>query len=207
MTQYINNRRASSFGILSALAVLCAGVVAGPAAAKQVALQPADTSACVSPPLSQPFLAWNDSNFYALAPGESPGSFAGTGWTLSGGAQIKTAVLGSGATGSVLDLPAGSQAVSPAMCVTADYPNARTMVQGGSSGGIAFSVSYAGTKTANNPKKTGKIQTHAAGWSLSDPFNTNPGTLPGWQVVQFTFSSQKDHAQLYNFYVDPRMRG
>jgi hypothetical protein len=29
----------------------------------------------------------------------------------------------------VLDLPAGSTAVSPAMCVQSDYPTARTMVR------------------------------------------------------------------------------
>jgi hypothetical protein len=198
-----------SLGAGGLTAVLLAGLLAGPAVAKTTTIQqPAvDTSACVNPQLSQPFLSTNDTNWYMLAPGQTPAGFNGGGWTLSGGAQITAAQLADGQTGSALDLPSGSEAVSPVMCVTADYPTARVMARGATAGGITFSVSYAGTKTADNAKKTGKIQTKGAGWSLSDPFSTNPGILAGWQLVQFTFSSKQAHAQLYDFYVDPRMRG
>src|ERR1700733_5298612 len=68
-----------------------------------------DTSSCTAPTLSQPFLAWGDTNWYALAPGETADDFAGAGWTLKGGAKIVTATLEDGTTGSVLDLPGGSQ--------------------------------------------------------------------------------------------------
>lgn len=194
-------------GISGAFAVLLCGLAAGPALARDT-VTAVDTSACSDPLLSQPFLSANDSNLYTLAAGESADSFDGTGWTLSGGAQIISTPLADGQTGSVLDLPAGSQAVSPTMCVSAAYPTARTLVQGDPRSQIGFSVSYAGTKTWDKAKKTGQIPTTDNGWSLSDPFNIRPGHLPGWQLVRFTFSGDKENdAQLYNFYVDPRMKG
>lgn len=207
MTKDFVKFRSLSAGGLAA--VLLAGLSVGPAVAKTTTVQQAaiDTSFCVNPQLSQPFLSTHDTNWYTLAPGQTPGNFNAAGWTLSGGAQITATQLADGQTGSALDLPSGSEAVSPVMCVTADYPTARAMARGASAGGLTFSVSYAGTKTADRAKKTGKIQTKGAGWSLSDPFSTNPGTLVGWQLVRFTFSSTQAHAQLYDFYVDPRMRG
>jgi hypothetical protein len=205
MPQDLFKRRLAGFGGLGV--VLLAGLVASPAMAKTKPQPPVDTSACVDPQLSQPFLSASDSHWYALAPGQTPDSFNGNGWTLSGGAQITTAQLADAQNGMVLNLPGGSRAVSPVMCVTADYPTARTMLQGASKSGISFSVSYAGTKTADKAKKTGKIQTHGTGWTVSRPFSTRPGTLDGWQLVQFMFSSKHSDAQLYDFYVDPRMRG
>jgi hypothetical protein len=199
-----------SQGVSGILAVLMFTLAASPALAKKAPLvqqAPVDTSACVAPTLQQPYLSVNDSNWYTLAPGQTPGNFSGTGWTLSGGAQITTTRLPDGTPGSVLDLPARSQAVSPIMCVTSAYPTARTSVYGTTKKGIAFSVSYAGTSSWGNATQTGTIQASSSGWSVSDPFNLEPGTLPGWQLVQFTITADKKYdTKLYNFYVDPRMK-
>jgi hypothetical protein len=115
-----------------------------------------------------------------------------------------------GQIGRVLDLPSGSTAVSPPMCVASDYPTARTMVRDvvGSEGVHTF-VSYAGTKTAINPQNTGQVHGNGTAWTLSNPFRVHPGNLPGWQMVQFTFvpGGKTSDFQVYNFYVDPRMRG
>jgi hypothetical protein len=204
MSRLLNGGR--SAGLSGLIAVLLTGLAASPALASSKVSTPApDTSTCSDPQFSQPFLSASDANWYTLAPGQAVDNFTGGGWTLTGGAKIVTTRLPNGQTGSVLDLPAGAQAVSPSMCVTSDYPTARTVVQGASSSGVTFSVSYAGTKTADKAKKTGKIQTANSGWTLSDPFNIEPGTLPGWQLVQFTFSSKQGEPQLYNFYIDPRM--
>jgi hypothetical protein len=75
-------------------------------------------SQCKKPVLSQPLLRASDSNYYFLAPGQTPGNFEGTGWTLSGGASIKTTTVKGGTTGKVLALPSGSKAVSPLICMT-----------------------------------------------------------------------------------------
>ncbi len=208
MTQGLFNRRLC--GMTGMLAVLAAGLVAGPAVAKPPPLTQAsiDTSACSDPLLSQPFVSSNDANWYALAPGETADNFDGGGWTLSGGAQIITTQLADGQTGSVLDLPSGSTAVSPSICVESDYPTARTMVQNGKGANIAFAVSYAGTPSWDKPQPAGSIKGSGTGWSLSNPFQVHPGNLPGWQLVRFTLSAngKASDAQIYNFYIDPRMK-
>jgi hypothetical protein len=74
--------------------------------------------------------------------------------------------------------------------------------------GVFFYVSYAGTNTWDKPKNTGQVHgTHTA-WTLSDPVNVQPSNLPGWQEVRFTFvpGGTRSDFQIYNFYVDPRMR-
>ncbi len=213
MTQGLFNRR--SLGLGGLLAVLVAGLAASPALAKSTA--PAkltgssvDTSMCSIPQVAQPFLSASDTNWYTLAAGQTPGNFNGAGWTLTGGAKIITTPLADGQSGQVLDLPAGSQAVSPNICVSTDYPTARTMVQNAAGTEIAYAVAYAGTKSWNKPKPAGQISGPGNGWSLSDSFQVHPGDLAGWQIVQFTFAASagdngNSDAEMYNFYIDPRM--
>jgi hypothetical protein len=174
-----------------------------------------DTSSCTEPALSQPFLAWGDSNWYALAPGEAADDFYGTGWTLTGGAQIVNTTLADGTTGDVLDLPRGSQAVSPTICLTSAYPTARMMVRnasGSNGGSVGFSVSYAGTSTADAPLQTGTFKTTGSqgaddGWMLSEPANLDPSSAPGWQLMQITLSANgPKEFQAYNLYNDPKGR-
>lgn len=168
-------------------------------------------SQCTQPTLSQPFLYAGDSNFYALAPGQTTESFNGDGWTLSGGASIQTTTLSEGQQGSVLDLPGGSKAVSPTFCVTSEYPRARTLIRDvAGSGGLAFYASYLGTPTWEEPKNTGRVAGAAPGqWVLSRSFSMRPYSVPGWQIARFTVvapgGSTSDY-QIYNLYVDPYKR-
>ncbi len=174
-----------------------------------------DTSSCTEPALSQPFLAWGDSNWYALAPGEAADDFYGTGWTLTGGAQIVNTTLADGSTGEVLDLPRGSQAVSPTICLTSAYTTARMMVRnasGSNGGSVGFSVSYVGTSTADAPLQTGAFKTTGSqgadgGWMLSNPAYLDPSGAPGWQLMQITLSANgPKEFQVYNLYNDPKGR-
>jgi hypothetical protein len=174
-----------------------------------------DTSTCANPLLTQPFLAWGDTNWYALAPGESADAFGGAGWTLTGGAKIVTTTLTDGTTGSVLDLPRGSKAVSPKVCLTSAYPTARMMIRDVSDsngGNVGFSVSYAGTSTASSPLQTGSFKTTGAAgiagnWLLSAPADLDPSTSPGWQLMQITLTANgSKEFQAYNLYLDPMMR-
>ena len=77
---------------------------------------------------------------------------------------------------SVLDLPSGSKAVSPTICVTSSYPTARTMVRNViGAEGVFFYVSYAGTKTWATPRRTRVRSTAAARpGRLSTPVNLQP---------------------------------
>src|SRR6185312_16647272 len=109
----------------------CLGLLAAAvgAVAPSATLAAVNTSQCVTPEYSQPFAYVGDDNWYTLPAGESYDNFAGAGWQLSGGARIVSETLADGARGDVLDLPSGSRAVSPVICVTSAYPTARAIVR------------------------------------------------------------------------------
>lgn len=165
-----------------------------------------DPSRCTTPVLTQPFLSWHDRNRYTLAPGQSADDFAGTGWVLGGGASIRTQALADGRSGHVLDLPVGGYAVSPPTCVETDYPTARMMVQTRGTAHVGAGVFYAARST-HSLRLSGVLRSAGSGFTPSRPFQVHPGRLPGWQMVQFVFGAAgtRGDAQIYNFYVDPRM--
>jgi hypothetical protein len=187
------------------LAAVIVGLASTPALAATTSI---DTSSCTAPVVSQPFLSANDSNWYTLLPGESAGSFSSSGWALSGGAQVITTTLPNGQISQVLNLPSGSKAVSPTICVDSADPTARTMVRDvRGAEGVQFYVSYEGTNTWTNPQNTGQVHGQQNSWTLSDPVNIQPSNQSGWQLVRFTLvpGGQTSDFQIYNFYVDPRM--
>jgi hypothetical protein len=188
----------STLGLTAALAVL--GVASGPAAAATYY-----PSWCAPEAFSQPFFSFGDANWYTLAPGESADNLYGSGWTLSGGANVISTTLADGRTGSVLDLRAGSKAISPPMCVASGYPIARMIARNlaAAPAGVSFYVSTAGSSTLG--KAMPVLGTSA--WALSPPVNVVPGSVTGWVQVQFTFVAPANinEFQIYNFYVDPRM--
>jgi hypothetical protein len=193
-----------------ALGLAIAGFAVTPAFAATNPLSSVDTSWCTNPLLSQPFVSDGDTNEYMLVPGQSPGEFDGTGWTLTGGAQVVSTTLADGSAGSVLDLPSGSQAVSPTICVMSNYPTARAMVRDVIGGhGLSFGVSYQGRPSWEDPKYTGHIHGKKSDWNLSAPVHVQPYGDPGWQPVRFTLTpAGKDtESQVYDIYVDPRMVG
>lgn len=195
------------------------GIAIGTFAAFPVGIASADTPpspACPGEQFSQPFLAFGDSQSYTLVPGESPDSFDGTDWILSGGASIVTTTLADGSTGQVLDLPAGSTAVSPPMCVSTGYPFGRMMsrVVAPPPGKpapkdghlpdphVTFSVAAVdGSDHERHMDLPGKVD-----WALTHKIPVAPGN-PGTGDVYFTFTAKPDSSELqvYNLYVDPRM--
>ena len=217
MNKSLMRRLAFGLGVAAFAAAPAQAVAASPASAVTTAAQTTtsvDTSMCSNPTLTQPFLSWGDTNWYALAPGETARNFNGAGWVLTGGARIVTRTLLDGTTGSVLDLPPGSQAVSPTVCLTSDYPNARMMVanlSGSNGSNVGFSVSYAGTSSATTPVQTGTFSTTgstgvAGAWQLSGSVPLAPSSTPGWQPMKIvlTPSGGKEYA-IYNLQLDPRM--
>jgi hypothetical protein len=161
---------------------------------------------CPSYALSQPFLAWGDTNEYTLLPGETPGDVTALGWQLSGGAHLVSTPVEGGSTGQVLDMPAGSVAVTPPMCVNAsNYPEARAMVSDVSGAeGVAVYVSYQGGNSGGWPLASGMIKSATPGWSPSKPIMLHAGGLRGMHLVQFTLVAYGGEYRLYNLYVDPR---
>lgn len=166
-----------------------------------------DSQNCVTPTLTQPFSTFNDFAYYTPVPGQAPPNFTGDGWFLSGGASVQSATLADGTGGQVLDLPGGSFAISPPMCVDLTYPTARMMalnVTGG--GGVHAFVSYAGPDGWGRPRDGGVARGRGQDWALSDPIHLQPSHAPGWQLVRFGLvpdGGQNNEYQVYNFYVDP----
>jgi len=166
---------------------------------------------CEGQTFSQPFEALRDSNYYTLVPGgqfESPSE----GWELHGGAQIVQTTRPDGTSGGVLNLPGGSEAISPPVCVTLLYPTARVAVRDVSGAqGVAVAVAYAGTKTETAPKSVGQVTGDQASWTESNPFNVLPqtaGHVEETREVRFVFAAlgKTSDFQLSGLYVDPRMR-
>jgi hypothetical protein len=161
---------------------------------------------CSAPALSQPFAAWKDFNHYTPVPGQSGPDFSGSGWLLSNGANVTSATQDDGTTGSVLDLPSGSLAISPPVCVDLTYPTARMMVHNLSGGGgVHAFVSYAGASAWGKPRDAGSAHGKGISWALSAPIHLQPNHDPGWQLVRFGLvpDGSHDEYQIYNFYVDP----
>jgi hypothetical protein len=211
--QYLLSRGARAVGLAGLIGALLGVVAAHPASAATTipaALGSTDPATCASPNMSQTFLSVKDHNWYTLAPGQSPEGFTGSGWTLTNGAGIVTTQLQDGQSGSVLNLPSGAVAVSPPICVTSDYPTARTLVRNVVGGeGVQFYVSYQGTLTWEQPQNTGQLHGQQSNWTVSNPVNVQPDHhTAGWQIVRFAFvaGGQTSDFQVYNFYVDPRMK-
>ena len=180
-----------------------AGAVIALAAAPSVASAAAP---CPSYPLSQPFLAWGDTNQYTLFPGETADNVQGDGWGLFMGANLTSTQVEDGQMGQVLDMPAGSVAVTPPLCVnSSDYPLARAMLSDVSgSEGVAVYVSYEPAGHWGWPLAAGMIKNTGPGWYPSKPIMLHAAQLRGEHMVRLIFVAYGGEYQLYNFYVDPR---
>jgi len=197
-----------------ALGVVAAVAAAGLSATPAVAATPtmptpvAPLETCTEPALSQPFAAYEDFDFYTLAPGGDFDS-ADNGWELTRGASILPATQPDGTTGGVLDLPSTAQAVSPPLCITSDYPTARLWVRNlAGSEGVFFYVSYYDNGVWTKPKNTGQFHGTGSAWTLSRLMKVHPSGAAGWQQVRFVFvaGGTRSRFQVDDFWVDPRMK-
>ena len=172
---------------------------------------PLDEATCAHQPLTQALLPFGDTNLYTLSPG---GAFSNAyDWQLAGGATLTTSTQPDGSTGGVLELPGKSQATSPVMCITRDYPMARAWVRNAADDeDLRFSVQYWDNEKLEwtKPKENGKFKAAKdGGWALSKELDIKPDENNlGWQQVRFTLHVQGDprkhRVQVDNFWVDPR---
>ena len=208
MTSSHAPRRA--LGILCALVGASLGTTPALAATATAPAPVAALDSCDAQTMSQPFLAWKDSNLYALAPGGAFDELDGSGWDLQRGASIVSRTQPDGTVGGVLDLPSKSQATSPPVCITSDYPTARLWVRNiVGSEGVYFNVQYLRNGVWTNPKDNGQFHGANRAWTLSNPMNVMPDNVAGWQQVRFTFlaGGNTSRFQVNDFWIDPRMRG
>ena len=155
---------------------------------------------------------WGTANYYTLVEG-SEFDQAGEGWELYGGAKIVEANRPDGSSGGVLDMPSGAVAVSPPVCVTLQYPTARTWVEGVEGNGsetiaVAYNLSLSrlslgAVSLGSLPAKTGQ------GWQLSKEFQLNPqlgGRTEGVREAHFVYATTGRGTEFHisGLYVDPR---
>ncbi len=195
-----------SLGLAATLVAAVTVLTATPAMAAET--QQSGQAPCSPPPLSQLFLSYNDTGWYTLLAGETTNGFDGGGWQLGGGAHIITTQLSDGQVGPVLDLPSGSVAASPPVCVSSSFTTARTMMRTlARNGGVSVYVSSADAAW-NGLRNLGQVRGSGTEWTAPDSLSLQPAILGGWERVRFTLvpDGARSEYQLYNFGLDPRMK-
>jgi hypothetical protein len=173
----------------------------------------AELAVCPGQTFSQPFEAFQDSNYYTLVEGSEFDEGA-QGWELNNGAEVVDGTRPDGSSGGVLNLPSGAYAVSPPVCVTLQYPTARTWVQSvAGDGSVSVGVYYAAAKSgAGSAKQVARLKAETEdGWGLSNPFDVRPqlgGKAEGIREVRFILANTEKSSvlQVSGLFVDPRMR-
>jgi hypothetical protein len=192
-------------------AAVCLGLLGFSSAPALATTEPA-TPTCEGQSFSQPFASLKDTNYYTLVEGGEFNS-PSEGWELSNGAQIIQGTRPDGSTGGILDLPSGAVAVSPPVCVTLLYPTARTYVRNVKGAeGVSVGMAYAGTnRTVSTPQNVGQVHGAHNDWTASSPINVQPqiaGSTEATREARFVLKAggKTSEFQLYDLYVDPRMR-
>jgi hypothetical protein len=194
-----------SLGLAATLIAAVTVLTATPAMAAETQ---SGQTLCSPPPLSQLFLSYNDTSWYTLLAGETTNGFDGDGWQLGGGAQIIITQLSDGQVGPVLDLPGGSVAVSPPVCVSSSFTTARTMMRTPArNDGVSVYISSADAAW-NGLRNLGQVRGSGTEWTAPDSLSLQPAIRGGWQRVRFTLVPRgaRSEYQLYNFGLDPRMK-
>lgn len=155
---------------------------------------------------SQPFAG--DSNYYVQVPG---GTFesGSPGWRLSGGAVVTSGGAYDGSHS--LSLPAGSWAVSPAVCTGIDHPSMRFFVRNSGSstgrltvygtypllGGLLNYTAYLGTMSGTGTWEPSSVVQIGL-------LNNTIGSLTlGKSTISFTFVPSGGSWQIDDVYLDP----
>jgi len=195
------------------IALLCC--LAVPAGAHAGVLVEAAPS-CEDRALERPFLPWLDPMTYTLAP---DGTFAGRarGWERHGAGVVADnepfRVHGDTVT-AALDLPHGSSATSPAICVGVEHPTLRFFARntGSPLGALRVDVRFEDALGAVHTAPVGVV-TGAGGWQPTQPLpivaNLLP-LLPGQHTpVAFSFTPVGGGSawRIDDVYVDPYGKG
>ena len=197
--------RLFSYRALGLAATLGALLMAPPAASAAYSYS-GDTTFCEAGQFSQPFQSLKDTNWYTRAAGTGAAGFEPGSWQLTGNARLLPVTV-EGRTVTVLDLPGGSKAYSPRMCVTRDYPRARAVMRNAvGGGGISFRVAYEGTPTWETPKNTGQIHGEASEWTAAGAVNLQPYGTQEWQPMRIVLEAPagKVDYQVAQLWIDPR---
>ena len=203
---------AGKFASLLALAALVGAVGAGASTAGTRSSAP---SCAVQNATEQPFLPWNDSHDYFLAPGGSMESdLTAVGWTLSDGAGLVAGnepydVTGNTSDGNSLGLPDGSSAQTPPICVTIHDPELRffALNLGKKDAVLKVTSLFFGNDGKWHTHNLGDVHSNGD-WALTPPLKFHDSIQPGPDgtgLVSFVFTPEHGHSnwQIDDLYIDP----
>jgi hypothetical protein len=159
---------------------------------------------CPTRVLSTPFSSWGDSaSYFPVAGGSFEGGAAG--WTLTGGASLKTGgePFLSGSSGTALDLPSGSTATAPATCIDLSSPTVRAFTAG--KGSVTVSAIVGGATFV-----LGTINPSGS-WAPTPVFINVSNLLSavsktGTVTTLFRFTSTSGDVRIDDVFVDPYRR-
>jgi hypothetical protein len=189
--------------------VILALAVAATTATLVVGVAPAGAAlgiACPNP-TSVPFAPWADYANYAFIPDGGFESGA-SGWTLSGGASVRTGnesfYVHSSSDRNSLSLPAGSSATTPTMCIGLLSTKMRFVAAGDSNAKVKVQIIYRGLLSSVLGILDGGTIDSSGTWEPSPQMTMLGGLLPLLtQGVQFRFVALNGSSTLDDVYLDP----
>jgi hypothetical protein len=158
-------------------------------------------------PTTNPFRHWSDNANYAYLP--DGGFEAGAaGWTLSRGARVvhgnEPYFVHTPGERSSLNLPAGSTATSPPMCISLLSSKMRFFVGGSAGSTLQMQVLYNGPLSSLLGILDGGTITSGGTWAPSPELSMLGGVLPLLtRSVQFRFVATAGTPQIDDVYLDP----
>jgi hypothetical protein len=173
--------------------------------------------ACPSAPVSQPFKAFGDSDYYTLAPGATFESGAAA-WTLNANTKAagnESFFLNGSTDTTSLQIKAGGQVVSPAFCVDGTMPTLRFVARKATSasGQLKVELLYADPAGNYRPVPAGTLtsgtgNTYGA-WKPTPVlklYTALPMAVSKGTTVKLRLTADKGGDWLADdVYVDPRM--
>ncbi len=183
---------------------------------------PAAGAACADQSFAKVFTPWNDLADYALAPN---GDFEDglTGWSVTGAARLVAdnprRIAKQTGDFAALELPPGSSATSPPICVGSGYPTSRMFgytVERTPESGSSLQVEVLYTEAARGrqaAKKLGNVPDRPS-WDATRKLSLAQGQLNlkpgagGNTSIRYRFTPlYRATWRIDDVYVDPRYRG
>lgn len=201
---------------LFALAGALAACTLAPTAAHAATTPSPFTCQTTGQPVSQVFSGFGDFSEYTPVP-DAGLEAGGSGWTLAGGAAVVSDdnepwyVAGPGT--HALDLPQGSAAVTPPICIDPSYPYFRLFAEDVNASGAGLEIEVLSYDGKGRIQKTTPLTYTAAadGWQATGqlPISVYSGaTSTAATPVAFLFVPQgaNAHFRIDDVYVDPWAR-